>query len=427
MRKVIIVGGGAAGMMAAVAAAKGGAQVDLYEKNEKTGKKIYITGKGRCNLTNACGEEDFFTHICHNGKFMYSSFYGFTNTEAIAFFEENGCPVKVERGERAFPVSDHSSDVIAALNRAMRRSGVRVHLNEEVERIEPVGAAAENGAEPEYEGWRIKLKSGKCDEADALIIATGGLSYPSTGSTGDGMAFARREGLKVTECMPALVPMETAEADILSMQGLSLKNVTLTVKKGKKKLYDGFGEMMFTHFGITGPLVLSASSLVGEALKKQGTLEAEIDLKPALSDEQLDARLLREFDAGINKQISNILGSMLPAKMVPVMIARSGIAPEKKAHDMTRADRARLIDNMRHFRMTITGLRGFKEAIITKGGVHVKQIRPDTMEVKEKKGLYFAGEVLDVDAVTGGFNLQIAWSTGYAAGCAAAREEEHEF
>ncbi len=425
MRKVIIVGGGAAGMMAAVAAAQGGAQVDLYEKNEKTGRKIYITGKGRCNLTNACAEEDFFTHICHNGKFMYSSFYGFTNTDAVDFFEQQGCPVKIERGERAFPVSDHSSDVIAALNRAMRGSGVRVHLNEEVVDIECCGGAA--AGECAAQKWQIVLKNGKRAAADALIIATGGLSYPSTGSTGDGLNFARRLGMKVTECMPALVPMETAERDIPAMQGLSLKNVTLTVKSGRKKLYEGFGEMMFTHFGITGPLVLSASSLVGEALKKQGTLPAEIDLKPALSDEQLDARLLRELDAGINKQISNILGSMLPAKMVPVMIARSGLSPEKKAHDITRSDRAKLIENMRHFRMVLTGLRGYREAIITKGGIQVKQIRPDTMEVKEKAGLYFAGEVLDIDAVTGGFNLQIAWSTGYAAGCAAAREEEHEF
>ncbi len=432
MRQVIVIGGGAAGMMAAWAAARSGAQVDLYEKNEKTGKKIYITGKGRCNVTNGCEAEDFFSHVCSNPKFLYSSFYGFTNQDLCSLMEEEGCRLKTERGDRVFPVSDHASDVISAMNRAMKKVGVRVHLETPVEAllIEPI-----EHAEPENEKASKKtakitgravgvlLAGGRSVKADAVIVCTGGLSYATTGSTGDGLKFARDAGLKVEPCQPSLVPMNVREADIPAMQGLSLKNVTLTIKDGKKCLYEGFGEMMFTHFGITGPLVLTASAVAGR--KMQGkALQASIDLKPALREEQLDARLLREFEANPNKQLGNVLGAVLPAKMVPIMIARSQIPESKKVHDISRQERQMLLHSMKNFTMTIEGLRGYSEAIVTKGGVSVKQIKPDTMEVKTIPGLYFAGEVLDLDAVTGGFNLQIAWSTGYAAGMSAAMEEE---
>ncbi len=424
MRRVIVVGGGAAGMMAAIAAAKEGAAVDLYEKNEKTGKKIYITGKGRCNVTNACPEEDFFAHVCSNARFLYSSFYGFSNRDVQNFFEEAGCPLKVERGERVFPLSDHSSDIIQALNRVMKRLGVSVHLNTGVKELcveEAPGTEDPKAPTGRIEG--VKLMDGTVVLADAVIVCTGGLSYATTGSTGDGFRFAKSAGLKVSSTSPSLVPLNIAEEDIPAMQGLSLKNVKLKVGKGKKTVYEGFGEMMFTHFGITGPLVLTASTVLEKALAK-GAVEAEIDLKPALSDEQLSARILREFEANKNRQFGNIIGALLPSKMVDVVIQRSGIPGDKRVHDITKKEREGFMQIIRHFKMTITSLRGYNEAVITKGGVAVKQIRPDTMETKCVKGLYFAGEVLDLDAVTGGYNLQIAWSTGYAAGKAAGREEE---
>ncbi len=418
MKHVLVIGGGAAGMMAAVTAAVGGALVDLYEKNEKTGKKIYITGKGRCNVTNNCEPDDFLNHVCGNPRFMFSSFNGFTNRDAMRFFEEQGCRLKTERGERVFPVSDHSSDVISALNRAMRERGVRVHLNTQVQSL----VLMEN---PETGGKKavgIRLADGSEVSGDSVIVCTGGLSYESTGSTGDGYAFAGQAGLRVTDTFPSLVPVETVEGDILRMQGLSLKNVSLTLKAGKKTLYDGFGELMFTHFGMTGPLVLTASTVLGKALQK-GPVKGWIDLKPALSDEQLRARILREFDQNRNKQFANVPGALVPAKMVPILIERSGIPADKRIHDITKAEREAFFETIRHFEVTIRSLRSFREAVITKGGVGVRQIRPDSMEAKNVPGLYFAGEVLDVDAVTGGFNLQIAWSTGHAAGAAAAGKD----
>lgn len=443
MSKVAVVGGGAAGMFAAITAAGCGHQVELYEKNEKLGKKIYITGKGRCNLTNHCDMDTLFESVCINRKFLYSAFYGFTNQDVIDFFEGCGMKTKTERGNRVFPVSDHSSDVISALAGELKRRRVKIHLqtpvkellmeagqkeetkDPEEENIDPV----ENGkkARKEKEGISekkarerqkirgIRLMDGTEVPADAVIVATGGLSYPSTGSTGDGYRFARETGHRVTELSPSLVPLTVQEEDAKEMQGLSLKNVRVFIRDGKKLLYEDFGEMMFTHFGVTGPLILSASSRIQKNLKEH-PLRLEIDLKPALTEEQLDARLLREFENNKNRQFKNILGTLFPSKMVPVMVRRSGIAPDKAIHDISREERQNLIHAAKNFGLTVTGLRGYQEAVITRGGVSVKDIQPSNMESKLVQGLYFAGEVLDLDAVTGGFNLQIAWSTGYAAG-----------
>lgn len=417
MSKVLVVGGGAAGMFAAIAAAKNGHQTELFEKNEKLGKKIYITGKGRCNLTNACEMEELFESVCSNRKFLYSAFYGFTNQDTIDFFENCGMQTKTERGNRVFPVSDHSSDVIAALAGELRRQGVKVHLNTAVESILTDWEEEENvpGKIPAGKIRGIILKDHTRVLADAVIVATGGLSYASTGSTGDGYRFAKENGHTVTELSPSLVPMNVLEKDVMQMQGLSLRNVRVGLYDGKKKLYEEQGEMMFTHFGVTGPLILSASSRVPKKQKSQ-YLSLKIDLKPALSAEQLDARILREFEANKNKQFKNILGTLYPAKMIPIIIERSGISPEKTIHDISREERQTLLNLTKEFQITITGLRGYNEAIITRGGVSVKEIQPGTMESKKVSGLYFAGEVLDLDAVTGGYNLQIAWSTGYAAG-----------
>lgn len=410
MRKVLIIGGGAAGMFAAVAAANEGCEVHLYEKNERLGKKLYITGKGRCNLTNACDMEELFAGVCSNRKFLYSAFYGCTNQDVIRFFEEHGCRTKTERGGRVFPVSDKSADVIDALRRAMADAGVKIHLNANVEEL-----LIQDG---EMRG--ILLANGERVSADAVLVATGGFSYRTTGSTGDGYRFAEESGHAVTERYPSLVPFNTGEAFVKELQGLSLKNVALSVYDGKKKLYEDFGEMMFTHFGVTGPLVLTASTVVQKKLREKA-LRLEIDLKPALSQEQLDARLLREFEEGKNRQFKNVIGALYPAKMTPVIIALCGISPEKKVNEITRGERAELIRLTKHLELTATGLRDYNEAIITKGGVSVRDVHPSTMESKKVRGLYFAGEVLDLDAVTGGFNLQIAWSTGYAAGCAMAQ------
>ncbi len=405
MSKVLIVGGGAAGMAAAIASAGLGHEVHLYEKNEKLGKKLFITGKGRCNVTNACDMDTLQKQVVTNSRFLYSSFAGFTNQDMMALLERNGCPLKVERGGRVFPVSDHSSDVIAALARQMREYGVRIHLNSQVK-----GLWVEAG---QCRG--IFLKSGSPISGDAVIVATGGLSYETTGSTGDGLGFAKDTGHQVTECRPALVPLNGKEADVKALQGLSLKNIGIRILDGKKELYQDFGEMLFTHFGVSGPVILSGSSFVAEALSKR-SLTLLIDLKPALSREQLDQRFLRDFEEASKKQFKNALGHLYPAKLIPVIIARSGIDPEKPVHEVTREERRQLLEVTKEFSVTLTGLRSFKEAIITQGGVSVKDIVPSTMESKKISGLYFAGEVLDLDAVTGGFNLQIAWSTGWAAG-----------
>ena len=408
MKKVLVIGGGAAGMMAAVFAARGGREVHVFEKNEKLGKKLFITGKGRCNITNAGDMDTLFSSVISNPKFLYSAFYGFTNEQTIAFFEELGVPVKIERGNRVFPVSDHSSDVIGALSREMNRLGVEVHLHAEVEKI------LTDREDPERIRG-VRLKNGKEVAGDACIVATGGVSYPSTGSTGDGLRFAEELGLKVTELFPALVPMEVKEWYAKELQGLSLRNVTAAIYDGKKKLYEEFGEMLFTHYGVSGPIIISASSSVGKKLKEK-ELRLCIDLKPALSQEQLDQRILRDFEENRNKQFKNSVDRLFPAKLKPIMIELSGISAEKKVNEISKEERIRFVKLIKECPMTLTGLRSYKEAIITKGGVSVKEIDPGTMESKKIKGLYFIGEVLDLDALTGGFNLQIAWSTAAAAG-----------
>lgn len=412
MKKIIVIGGGAAGMMAAIECARNGAEVTLYEKNERLGKKLFITGKGRCNLTNACDMEDLLKSVMKNHKFMYSSFQNFNNWETVGFFEDLGVATKIERGNRVFPASDHSSDIIRALENELQVQGVTVVLNQRVEKI--------NQNQGQVTG--VTLANGKKVSADAVIIATGGLSYPRTGSTGDGFTFARQLGLKVTETSPALVPLVTKEDWVTSLQGLSLRNVATVIKKENKVLFEGFGEMLFTHYGVSGPLMLSASSVILEQLKKSN-LTLIIDLKPALSEEQLDERILRDFNEGKNKQFKNVLGNLLPAKLIPVMIELSGISPEKKVNEINKKERRKLLETLKMLTITITDVRGYDEAIITRGGVDVKEISPSTMETKKVKELYFIGEVLDVDAVTGGFNLQIAWSTAMAAARAASKKE----
>lgn len=404
MSKVLVVGGGAAGMFAAIFAAYNGNEVHLFEKNEKLGKKLFITGKGRCNITNAGDMETLFTSVVTNEKFLYSSFCGYTNQDAIDFFERIGVRTKIERGNRVFPVSDHSSDVIGALVRELQQLQVRIHLQTEVTDI--VG---------EKKFQYLKLKNGEKVEGDVCIVATGGFSYQTTGSTGDGYKFAKKLGHEVTEIIPALVPIEVKEWYAKELQGLSLRNVTAKIYDGTKKIYEDFGEMLFTHYGVSGPLILSGSSVIGKKLKERH-LQLSIDLKPALTMEQLDQRVLRDFEENINRQFKNAIGKLFPAKMVPVMIELSGIDPDKKVNLISKEERLRFVSLIKNFSMTLTNLRDFNEAIITKGGIHVKEINPATMESKLVKGLYFVGEVLDLDALTGGFNLQIAWSTGYAAG-----------
>ena len=395
-------------MFAAAVAAQKGCEVFLFEKNEKLGKKLYITGKGRCNVTNDCGPEELLSAVVRNRKFLYSAFYTFGSRDMMDFLEKAGVPLKTERGNRVFPVSDHSSDIIRALERRIREYEVHIRLKSTVKSL-----YTDNGR---VSG--LYLQDGSLHRGDAVIVATGGLSYPSTGSDGDGYRFAGECGLQVTELAPSLVPLRTKEEYIPRMQGLSLKNVTLTVKNGKKILYQDFGEMMFTHSGITGPLVLSASAHIGDALKKQGELPAFIDLKPALTEEQLDARILREFETGKNKQFKNVISVLFPASLTPVMVEIGGIPPEKPVHEISREERHHFGSLIKNFPVTVTGLGEFKEAVITRGGVAVKEISPSTMESKKMPGLYFAGEVLDLDAVTGGYNLQIAWSTAYLAALA---------
>lgn len=404
MSKVLVVGGGAAGMFAAIFAAYNGNEVHIFEKNEKLGKKLFITGKGRCNITNAGDMETLFASVLTNPKFLYSSFYGYDNQSVIDFFERIGVKTKIERGNRVFPVSDHSSDVIGALTRELHRLGVEIHLHTAVKKM--VGKERF-----EY----LELENGKKVEGDACIVATGGFSYQTTGSTGDGYRFATEMGHQVTEILPALVPLELQETYVKELQGLSFRNVTASVYLGKKKLYEDFGEMLFTHYGVSGPLMLSASSYIGKYLEK-GNLQLVIDLKPALSFEQLDQRVLRDFEENKNKQFKNAVTKLFPGKLLPVMLELSGIDPEKKVNLISKEERHQFVYLIKNFTWTITKLRGFNEAIITKGGVKVKEINPSTMESKLVCGLYFVGEVLDLDALTGGFNLQIAWSTAYAAG-----------
>lgn len=427
MSNVIVIGAGAAGMMAAIAAAQNGNQVTVLEKNEKAGKKIYITGKGRCNITNACDVEELFNNVVTNKKFLYSAFYGFSNDDVVAMLKEAGLETKVERGDRVFPVSDRAGDVISALVRIMKRLGVKIEYDTTVTELvishsdevdgdmesSRTGKTGKKKAQGIIAG--VKCSSGKIYKADAVIVATGGVSYPTTGSTGDGYEFARKAGHNVTALSPALVPFNVAEEDIKELQGLALKNSGVTIYDGKKKLYEDFGELLFTHFGVSGPTVLSASSYVAKKIKEH-PLKLVIDLKPGLDMEQLDVRVLRDFDEFTNKNFNNALDKLLPKSLIPVVIRRSGIDEYKKVHEISREERQRLVNTIKNLEFTLTGLRGYNEAIITQGGVSVKEIDPSTMESKLVKGLYFAGEVLDLDAVTGGFNLQIAWSTGHLAG-----------
>lgn len=417
-------------MMAAITAADSGAEVCLIEKNEKLGKKLFITGKGRCNVTNAADMETLFQNVCTNRKFLYSAFYGYDNQAVMAFLENAGCPLKTERGDRVFPVSDHSSDVIAAFRRELKKRNVEIMLNTEVAhvwmdmqeaqeedtQIRDLGAYGKYAENMTFAG--VKLADGRSIYGDRGIICTGGVSYPSTGSTGDGHRMASETGHQVTKLSPALVPFNMEEKWCGQLKGLSLKNVSVTMAAGTKRLYEGFGEMLFTHFGVSGPLILSASSYY------HGEEDARlyIDLKPAMDEEQLDRRILRDFEENKNRQFKNSLGGLFPVKLIPVMIELSGIPSDKKVNEITREERRSFGRLIKRLPLTIAGTRGFEEAVITRGGVSVKDINPSTMESKRVSGLYFAGEVLDLDALTGGFNLQIAWSTGHlAAVCAAKR------
>lgn len=392
-------------MMAGIFAGRNGDEVHIFEKNEKLGKKLFITGKGRCNITNAGDMDVLFASVISNPKFLYSGFYSFSNEQVIDFFEEIGVKTKIERGNRVFPVSDHSSDVISAMNRELKKWNAKVHLHSEVKSITTQAGR--------FQG--LLFLNGEEVRGDVCIVATGGISYPSTGSTGDGYRFAKDTGHSVTNLSPSLVPIEVDSDDIKALQGLSLRNVAVSIFDGKKKIYQEFGEMLFTHYGVSGPIIISASSVIGKKLKER-PLYLSINLKPALSFEQLDNRMLREFEEHKNKQFKNALDRLFPAKLKPVMIERSGIDPEKKVNEISKEERHRFVKIIKAFDMELTRLRGFEEAIITKGGVDVKQIDPGTMESKVVQGLYFIGEVLDLDALTGGFNLQIAWSTAYLAG-----------
>lgn len=405
MSRVVVVGGGAAGMIAAVAAAERGHKVTLLEQNEKLGKKIFITGKGRCNLTNASDMEQIFENIVTNPKFLYSALYGFDNQACMTFFEENGLRLKTERGNRVFPFSDHSSDVIKTLEKKLHRSGVEIRLHTKVDKL----------IVEESRIAGVRDERGETYAADSVILATGGVSYPSTGSTGDGHRMAEETGHRVTTCYPALVPLRIREPWCRDLMGLALKNVTVTVKNGKKVLYEGFGEMLFTHYGVSGPLILSASSYINK-LASGNELRLLLDLKPALTMEQLQKRLIREFEQNHQKQFKNALGGLFPARLIPVMLELSDIDPEKKAGEIGKGERNAFAEVIKGLPMTITGTADFNEAIVTKGGVSVRDINPSTMESKIIAGLYFAGELIDVDALTGGYNLQIAWSTGHLAG-----------
>lgn len=403
MKTVAVIGAGPAGMMAAGCAAERGNKVILFEKNDRVGRKLFITGKGRCNLTNNTDPEGLIANTAGNPYFMYSAYYGFTPADTMDFFEGLGVRLKTERGGRVFPVSDKSGDIVRAMERFVKKSGAELRLNTAVEDI-----YAEDG--------RIRgIKADGRDIAcDAVIIASGGLSYPATGSDGSGLGFARRLGHDVTKLYPSLVPLDTEEKWVSELMGLSLKNIRLTVTVDGTKVYSDFGEMLFTHKGISGPLVLTASRYVTDKTDK--SIKAYIDLKPALDDKELDNRLLRDFAKYANKDFKNSLDDLLPLKLIPVAVRLSGIEPEKKVNTVTKEERRALRDLIKKFPLTVTGTSGYNEAVVTAGGVNVDEIDPSTMGSKLVKGLFFAGEIIDVDAFTGGFNLQIAFSTGHLAG-----------
>ncbi|WP_337527506.1 BaiN/RdsA family NAD(P)/FAD-dependent oxidoreductase [Anaerotignum faecicola] len=410
-KKIIVVGGGAAGLMAAGRAAERGHEVHLYEKNNRIGKKILITGKGRCNVTNDSDVEGLLENIPGNPYFLYSAFYQLDSFGLQEFFKEQGLELKVERGKRVFPVSDRSLDVVLALEKYLKKNGVKLHLESPVEGILIADGRAEG----------IRLKNGKEERADGVIVCTGGLSYPGTGSTGDGYRFAKAAGHHVTKLYPSLVPLRTKEDWCHELMGLSLKNIEITIKNKKgKKVYSDFGEMLFTHFGVSGPVILSASRHIILTIEEGYRLY--IDLKPAMDEKKLDARILRDFEKFANKDFANALDALLPQKLIPVIVRLSGIDARKKVNSVTKEERKRLVGLLKALPLTITGTTGYNEAVVTCGGIQVNEIDPATMESKFVKQLHFAGEVLDVDAYTGGFNLQIAFSTGFAAGNAVCAE-----
>lgn len=423
MKKVIVVGGGAAGLMAAYAAAQNGHEVVLLEKNEKLGKKIYITGKGRCNFTNDVPVDEFLQNVVRGEKFLRGTIYAFSPQKTIEFFENYGLSVKTERGNRVFPASDHASDVTKTLEKACKESGVAIHLNEKVIKLHTSmpdiinmpdivdGSMPDVTIMPRIVAVETDKKTYECD---CVIVATGGLSYPSTGSTGDGYVFARQTGHAVVDTKAALCGLNLQGDFFKPLQGLALKNVAISAKNAGKVVYSAFGEMLFTHFGISGPIVLSLSSLINRL--PIASVELFVDLKPALDEPTLDKRLLRDFEKYKNKQVGNALIELLPSKLIPVILSISGISKEKNVNSITKEERAALIKALKCMPMRAKSLRGYEEAIITSGGVDLKEINPKTMESKKVSGLKFCGEVLDIDAFTGGFNMQIAFSTGYAAG-----------
>ena len=430
--RVAVIGGGAAGLMCACLAASDGAQVTLFEKNRSErvldseryfdnaylGKKLLITGKGRCNVTNACTAEEFRQSVIANPKFLYAAFNAFPPEQVMNYFESLGVPLKVERGARVFPASDKALDVLRVLKNELKRTGVQV-INQKIEKVQK--------NESPDEGFALTDETGATHKADRVVLCTGGLSYPQTGSTGDGYAFAAALGHTVVPCVPSLVPLECEEQALCSgLSGLSLKNVTLSMvdTERKKTVYSKLGEMLFTHFGVSGPLVLSASAHMRPF--SPGKYRADIDLKPALTLEQIDAKLVALFEAEHAKQLSNLLGTMLPKSMTEPFCRMCGLSPLAKPGALTKADRRRLAESFKRFSLHITAMRPIAEAIVTSGGVSVKQISPSTMESKLVPGLYFAGEVMDVDAYTGGFNLQIAFSTAYLAAHSAARPLQEE-
>ena len=409
--KVLVIGGGAAGMLAALFAARGGASVTLVERNEKLGKKVYITGKGRCNLTNTAESENFLRAVVRNPRFLYAAFAAFDNRDMMDLMEKLGVPLKVERGNRVYPVSDHASDVTAALRRELERLGVRIHYDARVAHLAIDGGNCTGAI----------MENGERIAADAVILCTGGASYPLTGSTGDGYALAQEAGHSIQKPLPALVPIETRESWPSTLSGLSLKNVALRAWKtgGKKKKYffDEQGEMLFTHFGVSGPLVLTLSSYMPEDLTD---VRMAIDLKPALDEQTLDARLLRDFQALSRKQLTAVMDGLVPHNLGQQILLLAKISPQMPVNSVTQAQRAAILQLLKALPLTPKKLRGFEEAIVTRGGVTVREVNPSTMESRQTRGLYFAGELLDLDAHTGGYNLQIAFSTGALAGSSAA-------
>lgn len=410
MKKVIVVGGGPAGMIAAATAAENGADVILLEKKEQVGRKLKITGKGRCNITSA-EEDNFIAGYAKNGRFLYSALNEFSNFDVIRFFNSRGLKTRVERGKRVFPETDNADDVVKILYDNMKKAGVKVYTNIPVQKVNPVNTG-------------FSVFSDK-DEffADAVIIATGGMSYPGTGSTGDGYKWAESLGHTIVELRPGLVPLVAEEQWVRELQGLSLRNVKATAYQADgKKIADDFGEMLFTHFGVSGPIILSLSRKIGDYLaKKQDFVNLQIDYKPALSEEQLEKRIQRDFEKYSRKMFKNALNDLLPQKLIPVMVALSEINPDKPVNQITKEERKKLLSLLKRFPLTIIGTRSIKEAIITTGGVNVKEVDPKTMQSKLIKGLFFAGEILDIDGYTGGYNLQVAFSTGYVAGKYAAK------